>query len=362
MSEPLASVKVEIRAPVEELIADLQNARMEVEDFGNKSEVATAKATTGFGNVGAALGAATGSARRFVGSIAGVLGIMTGGVAIVTVFAALILKLSNGFKTGADRANAFKDALPTELDQLNTKVKDLEEQYLKLNAAISANTQSLDDSAERNAAFKFATTVGDQISRIQIARNQEELDIISKAYEDAVVQRSRFEANEKKNADALSLAAEEAKIKAETELLVEATRNTVRDMSNLARGAEIDLLPEEQQIQARLDNIMRMIREGLAEAGTLEDGDVQAAVESYRQFLQIKADLDKDALAERIAREGKAEIEKAERVAKASADALIREMERAAATINASFGFNFNGLDQVAAAIDRHAATGGRRF
>jgi len=37
-------------------------------------------------------------------------------------------------------------------------------------------------------------------------------------------------------------------------------------------------------------------------------------------------------------------------------------MERAAATINASFGFNFNGLDQVAAAIDRHAATGGRRF
>ena len=143
---------------------------------------------------------------------------------------------------------------------------------------------------------------------------------------------------------------------------VEATRKAVDDIMGMAVDAEIDLLPDEQKIEARLQRTMDLIRDGLAEAGQLDDKQIQISLGWYEGFLRAKADKDQEALTERITREETAEIEKAERVAKASADALISEMERAAATINASFGFNFNGLDQVAAAIDRHAATGGRRF
>ena len=143
---------------------------------------------------------------------------------------------------------------------------------------------------------------------------------------------------------------------------VEATRKAVDDIMGMAVDAEIDLLPDEQKIEARLQRTMDLIRDGLAEAGQLDDKKIQISLGWYERFLRAKADKDQKELTERTTREETAETEKAERVAKASADALIREMERAAATINASFGFNFNGLDQVAAAIDRHAATGGRRF
>lgn len=128
-------------------------------------------------------------------------------------------------------------------------------------------------------------------------------------------------------------------------------------INEMARDAEIDLLPDADKIGANLDKAIDSVLAPLEGSGILDDADVQAAVDRYIKFLQEKARLDKLALEELDAETTKTELERAEKTAKAAADAYEREMSAAIDRLKSKMGPVFGDTNQLAAAIDRAANT-----
>jgi len=169
---------------------------------------------------------------------------------------------------------------------------------------------------------------------------------------------------QKAQADAQRMLSEQVKRDDEERARRERERidKTAQQLEDMARDIEIDLLPDAEGIEAKLGETLERIRRRLADEGILSEEQVDAAIRRYERFLRAKADRDQKELADRLAKEERAEIEKAERVAKAAGDAMKRELERAFESISGSLGGDFTNFgDAIAAAIDRNTTALQRR-
>jgi hypothetical protein len=190
------------------------------------------------------------------------------------------------------------------------------------------------------------------------AQLQDTIKNIQKAQEDAQrILSERVRRDEEERARR-----EQENIEKAAELRQQKIDQTAQRLQDAARDMEIDLLPESEQVEARFRETVERLRRQLSEDGLLSDAEIDAAVQRYERFLQIKAERDQQALEDRLAKEERAEIEKAERVAKATGDALQRELERAFNSISGSLGGDFTNFgDAIAAAIDRNTTALQRR-
>src|SRR5690606_3359130 len=118
---------------------------------------------------------------------------------------------------------------------------------------------------------------------------------------------------------------------------VETARATRDQIEGALLGLSDAWLPEEDQIAERYRLLQRQLEKVIEQGFSLPE-DVDLYVERVRAAISKRREIELQALAERIANEEKAEIDKAKRVAKAAADAMQREMDRVMSTLNTSFG------------------------
>jgi len=377
MAEPLGKATVQIDGDNSGLKKSIQEAKQEVSSLDGATEQTSKKARDMysdlegyFDNLRNQAARADRQARGFGSTLATLEAAGRGLRKTLAIISIPTAAIAAGFRLGRAIQEARREA-----ELFDKSLRDI--------AASSANTLQAAQQSVRGVADIAAETTRVQnearasINQI-ISSLQQQLERQSFAKENSVIwqrvvgaassneliaiaeQRiKQVNAATANTVDLLRRQDAERQIQAEAELQSrlaaereKALEDTLGRFSALARNAQIQILPEPEQIRARLEDAIAAAQDAVDASGVADDADVSRLVQQYIAFLVEKARLDQAALDERIANEQKAEIEKGKQVAKANADAMEREMSAALERLNTSFGFNSGGLNNIVGAIN----------
>ena len=319
MADPLGEVKVILGADAAPLKSAVQEANAAVNTVGTNAEDAATK-------VDKSTARAAGGFKKLAGAISAVLGpigILTSAFGL-TIGA--LIRLEKKFNDTSEATKKAREqiveltkvidrefAAATEVEKLEDRFDSLEKQIRKTIASLSPGT------ADAWLA---------QLDRLLIAREQA-IENLS----------GRIAAERQK---ALSDVAFED-IKRQKTL-----RDTIeQQLADIGQAA----LPEEDQIRNQykrvFDAISGTLTTSILPAGEIDEylAKLRAAIDNAEAYALEKS-------RERTDDETKRQIEAGQRVAKANADAMEREMRAALERLNTSFGFNSGGLNNIVGAIN----------
>lgn len=356
MSEPLATATVTIDGNTDGVRDAVEEAKQEIESLDGGVK----KTSSSFGRLGAAARVAS----RAMGAIALPIAVIASVTKLVSLMVE-VRKESERFESKLKEiSNASQDRTQKILQEASG-ISDVEQRVLQIQEqgrleAVKL-TEELDKELDKfirrgikdNSAF-YQVVLGGATSEDLIRDTEKQIAVVENATNNAVAK-----IRSKAKAEAIEAAQKEAQevAAAKAAATLRATESILGVLSSRSEGLAIDLLPDEEQIKARADAAIREAERAAREAGVDQDQDIQDALNRYRDLVRQKEQIDTESNEERIRRETAAEIKKGQEVAKANADAMAREIEAVQDRIRASFGFDASSLEQVAAAIDRHAAT-----
>lgn len=331
MSDPLARTNVEIRAPIEDLKNDLNEAKKEVESVGDAADATSKQTEDAFSKIGQSIEDTTAGARKFVGAIGSTVGILTGLTAVVSLVTVGMEKLAAGFKTSTDRAREFVDALPSGIDQLDARVAALQIKYDELNATISVNQQQLE---KYSNTFGFVN-LNTYIKRIEAA--QKELELVEESLTATTKQREAFrDAQKKRDADSVRDAAQtEAEIIENHLLEMHAARLAAMGREGDARAVREHLLQQEHDREIERVN---ELGDKFSKAYGFESSAFSSLADALRRLHEMRKKMLEEE-AKLAAKRWREEMEEA-----------IRSVQQ---TMNTAFGPLFSDPSQIANSIDR---------
>lgn len=315
MTEPLGRVNVEIGADTSKLKQGVQEANTEVKKLDKSGE---------------SLGKTMGKAQAIMSRIlmpAAVAGAVAGVTQKVLSLVTSVQNLRIGFQDTEKAARSMVEN--ARLSRISEDAREAVKVMRDFDAQIDAVRQQAEDFKATTAGFWLGffgladadALAADSIRNIQAAQMQAERELT----------RMRIEEARKVERERIDLA-----------------RKTAGDLFNAIDDLEIELLPEPEAMIRRYELGVLRMQDRLREQGILNNEGVQLALARYDTFLRRRLARDLNALKERE----QAEIQSGERVAKANADALEREMRAALERLNTSFGFDAGGLNNVVGAIN----------
>jgi hypothetical protein len=309
MTDPLYRSNVEIGADLKPLKEGISDAKREVESLGDAGEDAGKKASGGF--------------KEMFGSMTRIVSIAGSVAAAISSIASAVKALNEYFRDGKELANDFLSGIGRDnnpeaaLEAVQKRLIEVNAELERLNANPSTifgrNRDQIEEELEQ--LLRANASIGARIRAQRLQQGREE---------------------------------------------VEGLKSAIRDLN---AEAQVNLLPEDDQIIARANLQIRSIRELLGDA-LGRDSELDALFKAYVEFIQKKKNVDLEELREREKREAEANA----RVAKKYGDDLKKAFDDAAASLRTITGSGLgdftsmvNALNNVERAV-REAGNNRGRF
>jgi hypothetical protein len=327
MSDPIAKASIEINADLDGLKKGVSDAKREVESAGDSGKKAGATIGDSFGQAGKKIEGATSGVRKFTGALSSTVGAVTG---VVGAVGSLIAVLS---------------ILKTKSEENQEQQRKARREYIDLTDAVNKFTQATFKS-EQQMADSFdalARRIDDSKTLTESRAN----DLFKQALDSF---RSRGPEINKAIRDAERQAALDAE-----RILNESIRNQARVIRGAIDELNEGLLPEEDQIAAKYERIFSKILRAIQQSN-IDPLEAQGLLDQARDAVDAKKKAEMDAFDERMAREEKAEKEKAKRVADQYQRELTRAFDAASASLISAFGGEGGDFSSMVNAINNLSA------